>query len=103
MKAVGILDFATELTNPDFAKLAESADILGLRATTPEEVRPVLTQAFEHDGPALVEVAVNRQELSMPPTIQLDQMVGFSLYMIRAVLNGRSDEVVDLALSNLFR
>jgi pyruvate dehydrogenase (quinone) len=103
MKAVGILDFATELHNPDFAKLAESADILGLRANTPEEVRPVLTQAFEHDGPALVEVMVNRQELSMPPTIQLDQMVGFSLYMVRAVLNGRSDEVLDLARSNLFR
>jgi pyruvate dehydrogenase (quinone) len=103
MKAVGILDFATELQNPDFAKLAESAGILGLRAQTPEEVRPALTQAFAHDGPALIEVVVNRQELSMPPTIQLDQAVGFSLYMIRAVLNGRSDEVLDLARSNLFR
>jgi pyruvate dehydrogenase (quinone) len=103
MKAVGILDFATELQNPDFAKLAESAGILGLRAQTPEEVRPALTQALAHDGPALIEVVVNRQELSMPPTIQLDQAVGFSLYMIRAVLNGRSDEVLDLARSNLFR
>jgi pyruvate dehydrogenase (quinone) len=103
MKAVGILDFATDLHNPDFAKLAESADILGLRAKTPEELRPVLTQVLAHDGPALIEVVVNRQELSMPPTIQFDQAVGFSLYMIKAVLNGRSDEVVDLARSNLFR
>jgi len=103
MKAAGILDFATELHNPDFAKLAESADILGLRVNTPEEVRPALTQAFQHDGPALIEVIVNRQELSMPPTIQPDQIIGFSLYMIKAVLNGRSDEVVDLAKSNLFR
>jgi len=70
---------------------------------TPEEVRPALTQAFQHDGPALIEVIVNRQELSMPPTIQPDQIIGFSLYMIKAVLNGRSDEVVDLAKSNLFR
>ena len=103
MKAAGILDFATELHNPDFAKLAEAADILGLRANTPEEVRPVLTQAFQHDGPGLIEVMVNRQELSMPPTIQPEQVIGFSLYMIKAVLNGRSDEIVDLARSNLFR
>src|ERR671919_143383 len=70
MKAAGILDFATELENPDFAKMAEAAGILGLKAETPEEVRPMLAQALNHDGPALVEVVVNRQELSMPPSIQ---------------------------------
>jgi pyruvate dehydrogenase (quinone) len=30
-------------------------------------------------------------------------MIGFSLYMIKAVLNGRGDEIIDLAKSNLFR
>ncbi len=30
-------------------------------------------------------------------------MIGFSLYMIKAVLNGRGDEILDLAKSNLFR
>jgi len=103
MKAAGILDFATELINPDFARMAEAAGILGLKAETPEQVAPLLEQALEHDGPALVEVLVNRQELSMPPSIQLDQMVGFGLYMIKAVLNGRGDEVIDLARTNVFR
>jgi pyruvate dehydrogenase (quinone) len=46
---------------------------------------------------------VHRQELSMPPTITLDQAPGFSLYMMRAVLSGRGDEVIDLARINLFR
>jgi pyruvate dehydrogenase (quinone) len=46
---------------------------------------------------------VNRQELSMPPSIDVDQMIGFSLYMIKAVLNGRGDEIIDLAKTNLFR
>jgi pyruvate dehydrogenase (quinone) len=103
MKAAGILDFATDLRNPDFAKMAEAAGVLGLRAEIPEQVRPMLVEALQHDGPALVEVVVHRQELSMPPTIQLDQVVGFSLYMIKAVLDGRGTEILDLAETNLLR
>jgi hypothetical protein len=44
---------------------------------------------------AVVEVLVNRKELSMQSTISLEQALGFSLYMIRAVLSGRGDEVID--------
>jgi pyruvate dehydrogenase (quinone) len=62
-----------------------------------------LARALAHDGPALVEVLVNRQELSMPPTINVEQALGFSLYLIRAVLSGRGDEVIDLAKTNLMR
>ncbi|HXJ79193.1 MAG TPA: ubiquinone-dependent pyruvate dehydrogenase [Candidatus Methylomirabilis sp.] len=103
MKAAGFLSFATDLHNPDFAKMAEAAGVLGLTAETPEQLRPMLLQALNHDGPALIDVLVNRQELAMPPSIHLDQMLGFSLYMIRAVLNGRGDEVIDLARTNVFR
>lgn len=103
MKAAGFLDFATDLHNPDFAKMAEAAGLLGLRAETPEQVRPMLVEALKHDGPALVEVLVNRQELALPPSIEVGQMIGFSLYMIKAVLNGRGDEIIDLAKTTLFR
>ena len=103
MKAAGLLDFATDLVNPNFALLAESAGVLGLRVEKPEDLRGAMQQALSHDGPAMVEVLVNRQELSMPPTITAEQAKGFSLYMVRAVLSGRGDEVVDLAKSNLFR
>ena len=103
MKAGGFLDFGVELKNPDFAALARSAGLLGLKAETPKDVRPMLQQAFEHEGPALVEVAVHRQELSMPPTITLEQATGFGVFMLKAVLSGRGDEIVDLAKVNLFR
>jgi pyruvate dehydrogenase (quinone) len=103
MKAAGILEFATDLENPRFDKIAEAAGVLGLRAETPEQVRPMLLQALQYNGPALVEVVVSRQELSMPPSIQMNHMIGFSLYMMKAVLNGRADELVDLAKTNLFR
>lgn len=103
MKAAGIVDFGTDLTNPDFAKLAEAAGLLGLTAETPDQVRPMIAQALAHDGPALVEVYVSRQELSMPPTITFEQAKGFSLFALKAVLSGRGDEIVDLAKVNLLR
>jgi pyruvate dehydrogenase (quinone) len=45
----------------------------------------------------------SRQKMPCLPAITFDQALGFSLYMIRAVLSGRSDEVIDLARTNLFR
>ena len=103
MKAAGIVDFGTDLHNPDFAKMAEAAGLLGVTANSPDEVRAMLAKALQHDGPALVEVPVSRQELSMPPTITLEQMKGFSLFALRAVLSGHGDEIVDLAEVNLLR
>jgi pyruvate dehydrogenase (quinone) len=103
MKAAGILDFGTDLRNPNFAKIAEGAGLLGLTAETPAHVRPMIAQALKYDGPALVEVLVNRQELSMPPTITAEQVKGFSLFALKAVLSGRGEEILDLAKINLFR
>jgi pyruvate dehydrogenase (quinone) len=103
MKAAGIVDFGTDLRNPNFAKMAEAAGVLGFTAETPDQVEPMIVQAVQHDGPALVEILVSRQELSMPPTITFDQAKGFSLFMLRAVLSGCGDEIVDLARVNVFR
>jgi pyruvate dehydrogenase (quinone) len=101
MKAAGILDFGTDLHNPNFSMMAEAAGVLGIRVRTPEQVRPAIEQALRHDGPALIEAIVSRQELSMPPTITVDQIKGFSLFMIKAVLDGRGSDIIDLARVNL--
>ena len=103
LKAAGVLGSGTDLHNPDFKKIAEGAGLVGLTAETPEQVAPMIAQALKHDGPALVEVLVSRQELSMPPTITYEEAKGFSLFMLQAVLNGRGDEIIDLARINLFR
>jgi pyruvate dehydrogenase (quinone) len=103
MKAGGFVDFATSLHNPDFGKIAEAAGLLGLTAETPDQVEPAIAQALEHDGPALVEVLVSRQELSIPPTITFEQAKGFGIFMLKAVLSGRGDEIIDLAKVNLLR
>jgi pyruvate dehydrogenase (quinone) len=103
MKAAGIVDFGTDLHNPDFTKIAEGAGLLGLKAEEPDQVEPMISEALKYDGPALVEVHVSRQELSMPPAITLEQAKGFSLFMLKAVLSGRGDEIIDLARVNLVR
>jgi pyruvate dehydrogenase (quinone) len=103
MLAAGILGDGTDLVNPDFVALARSANMFSVRVEDPADLRKAVTEALQHDGPALIEAVVNRTELSMPPTIKLNQAVGFNLWALKAVLNGRGDKVIDLALSNLIR
>lgn len=101
MIAAGIVPFGTGLKNPDFSKVAEACGLFGVRVTQAEELKPALEQAFAYDGPALVDVLVHRQELSMPPTITPSQVLGFGLYLTKSVLNGRGDAIIDLAKTNL--
>ncbi|HTV84397.1 MAG TPA: ubiquinone-dependent pyruvate dehydrogenase [Dyella sp.] len=103
MKAAGFLPTGVTLDNPDFAALARAAGIYGVRVEDPGDLEKALRDAFAHNGPALVDVVTNRQELSMPPKIQLEQMKGFSLWALRTVMNGRGDELIELARSNLRR
>ncbi len=101
MKAAGIQTYGTEFVPQDYAAIANGAGVRGWRVETPEQVRPALAAAFAHDGPAVVDVVVNRQELSLPPTITAAQAAGFNLYMLKAMLHGDGHEVVDMAKTNL--
>ncbi|NTZ83614.1 ubiquinone-dependent pyruvate dehydrogenase [Burkholderia metallica] len=103
MKAGGYLDTQTDLRNPDFAAMANAMDILGLRVEQSADLEPALRRAFAHDGPVLVDVVTATQELVVPPSIKMEQAKGFSLYLLKAVLNGRGDEVIELARTNLLR
>jgi pyruvate dehydrogenase (quinone) len=103
MKAAGYLDTGTDLKNPDFAAMANAMGIMGIRVDQSADVEPALRKAFAHPGPVLVDVVTAKQELAMPPKIRLEQAKGFSLFMLKAIINGRGDEVVELAKTNLFR
>jgi acetolactate synthase-1/2/3 large subunit len=64
---------------PDFVKLAEAYGALGLRATRPEEVRPVLEQAIATPKPVVIDFLVAREENVfpfVPPGEPLTKMVG---------------------------
>lgn len=103
MKAAGIVNWGTELVNPDFAAVAEAIGILGRRVIHPSELDQALNDVLEHDGPALLEVMTARQELSIPPAITAEQAKGFSLYTIRTIMSGAGDELIDLINTNVVR
>lgn len=102
-KSTGLLDFGARPQNPDFAAVAKAAGIRGIRIETSDEVGPGIQAALEHPGPLLVDAVVNRQELVMPADITAEMAKGFSLYMVKAVLNGRADEVIEVEGTNLWR
>ena len=69
MKAAGIVNYGTDLDNPDFAGIARAAGLFGATVEKADELEDALRAAFAHDGPALVDVRTARQELSIPPKI----------------------------------
>ena len=102
-KSTGFLNFGTDFKNPNFAAMAEAVGIRGIRLERPAEVEDGVAAALAHDGPVLIDAVVNRQELVMPPAITAEMAKGFTLFMVKAVMNGRGDELIDLAKTNLWR
>jgi len=102
-KSTGFVDTGTELVNPNFAAMAEAVGIKGVRIEDPTDVEGKLAEALAHPGPVVVDAVVNRMELAMPPKVTAEMAKGFSLYMLKAVLGGRVDQVVELARTNLLR
>jgi pyruvate dehydrogenase (quinone) len=103
MKAAGIVNFGTDLHNPNFAAVAQATGMFGRRVEQPAELQQAIIDAFAYDGPALIDVVTARQELSIPPAITLEQAKGLSLYAIRTILAGRADELLDLLTTNVSR
>jgi pyruvate dehydrogenase (quinone) len=102
-KASGFLDTGTDFKNPNFAAMAEAVGVRGIRLERPEDVEAGLAAALAHNGPVLIDAVVNRMELAMPPKVNAEMAKGFSAYMLKAVLDGRGTDVVELALTNVRR
>lgn len=99
----GLLDSFTELDNPDFSRLAEVCGLEAWRVQHDDELEPAMRDWLAADGPALLDVRVNRVELVMPPEIEAAEVASTAMFGVKAVLNGRTGEVVDLLRNNFFR
>jgi len=51
---------------PDFVRLAEAYGAVGLRATRPEEVVPVIEEAMRTPRPVIMDFVVEREECVYP-------------------------------------
>ena len=103
MKASGFLDTGCDLKNPNFALMAEAMGVRGIRVEKPQELKAALAGGLAHKGPVLVDVVSARQELAMPPKTTLDQAYHIGMFMMKAVLDGRASQLIDLARVNLTR
>jgi pyruvate dehydrogenase (quinone) len=101
-KSSGFLDFGTRLENPNFAAMAEAVGVRGIRLEDPGDVESGIAAALAHDGPVLVDAVVSRMVLPIPPSITVEMAKGFTLYMVKALMNGRGDDLIDLAKTNLW-
>ena len=101
-KSSGFLDFGTSFKNPNFAAMAEAAGVRGIRIEDPAAVEKGIAAALAHDGPVLVDAVVSRMVLPVPPAITAEMAKGFTLYMTKAVLGGRAQDLIDLARTNLW-
>jgi len=101
MKASGFIESGVDLQNPDFAAMARAMGIHAVRVEDPGDLPNAMRELLDHGGPAVLDVVTATQELSMPPTITVGEVKGFSLWALRAVMNGRGNEVIDLAKTNL--
>lgn len=91
MEASGLPRFATDLVNPDFAKVAEACSGIGISVEKPDELESALKQALKSDKPVLVNVKVNPNELIIPPKIDPSTAWRFMQGKIKEVLLERFD------------
>ena len=100
MEVDGLPDWQTNMLNPDFAQVAEAMGMTGFNVSDPDKVLTTLYNAFEIDGPVLINIMTDPNALAMPPKIEIGQMVGFAQSMYKLLINGRSQEVIDTINSN---
>lgn len=103
MKVEGLLNAYTDLKNPDFGKVAEAIGFHGWTVDNNARLEDTMKEFLAHDGPALLDVHVNQDELVMPPKIAPDMVMGTAAYGAKAIMDGKIHDVADLLSSNFLR
>lgn len=101
MKVEGLLDRYTDLKNPDFGKVAEAIGLWGRRVEKAGDLEGAIKAWLAEPGPALLDVVTSRFELVMPPKVQPKMAFGTALYSAKALIDGRSMDLLHMAEDNL--
>jgi pyruvate dehydrogenase (quinone) len=83
MEQVGLPEYGTVLHNPDFARVAEAVGMRGVRVEHADDVDAAVQEALAHDGPVLLDVLTNPDEVAVPPSPSLEQGWGFAIAKMR--------------------
>jgi pyruvate dehydrogenase (quinone) len=88
---VGLPEFGTVLANPDFAQVARAIGLHAVRVENPEDVDEAVRAALAHEGPVLLDVVTNPEEVSVPGKVKVAQGWGFAIAKIRETLLSEGD------------
>ncbi|MET8009975.1 thiamine pyrophosphate-dependent enzyme [Streptomyces sp. NPDC005271] len=88
----GLPEFGTELTNPDFAAVASAMGINGIRVTKPGDLKDAVRRAFATEGPVLLDVLTNPDEISLPPKPTVSQGWGFAIAKVKELLRSQGED-----------
>ena len=100
MQVAGLVDYQTEMINPDFAKVGEAMGIRSENITKPEDVKAAIERAFSFRGPYLLNVLTNENALALPPKIEANQVIGMTKSMAKLMLGGKMEDVWDTVKTN---
>ena len=101
MLVEGLPEFQTDHNHVNFAAIAQAVGIRHIRIEDPAQAPAQLAEAFAYNGPVLIDVVTDPNALSIPPTLTLEQLLGFSKAAARTVFGGGVGQMITLAKSNL--
>jgi pyruvate dehydrogenase (quinone) len=87
MEQVGLPEYGTALANPDFARVAEAVGMRGIRVEHPGDLDAAVKDALAYDGPVLLDVLTNPNEVALPPSPTLEQGWGFAIAKMKESVN----------------
>lgn len=87
MEQVGLPEFGTVLHNPDFSAVAQAVGMRGFRVEKVADLDRTIQEALAVDGPVLIDVLTNPDEIAIPPKPTIEQMKGFAIAKSREFLD----------------
>lgn len=85
----GMAEFGTELDNPDLADVARALGLHAQQVSRPDDVAPAVAAALAYQGPCLLDILTNPDEISIPARPTAGQAWGFAIAKLTETLNSR--------------
>jgi pyruvate dehydrogenase (quinone) len=85
----GLPEFGTVLANPDLAAVARAMGLHAIRVEDAGALDGAVREAFAQDGPVLLDVITNADEVALPPKVTPSDAWGFAVAKLSETLESR--------------
>ncbi|MEU3330720.1 thiamine pyrophosphate-dependent enzyme [Glutamicibacter creatinolyticus] len=75
----GLQEFGTKLDNPDISAVAQAMGLKVQRVPDPQQLDAAVAAALASEGPYLLDIQTNPQEISLPPKATVSDAWGFAI------------------------